>query len=241
MMTRGPLTFVAMMLAAASACAQKYPYKPPVSVPTQPTPTAHSQTFRDSKGGVTFTIPAGWSLSKKDGLVSTFHSDARTAARKAEMRGVASMEFNPLPLSVLSGATFYYSVTRHLTDAECVAQAPAPRDIQDIAGVEFRHAHDEHGNSCTEARDEVYTAFRKGSCYRFDLEVNTFCSQSSGAQDLTIRQMTELLERMTGILSSVEWDWNPNAQHTVPVPAVVPPKPKNPELKQRPTPEKIGE
>jgi len=240
-MTRGPFQFVAAILLTAAACAQKNQDKPPVSVPTQVPANARSQTFRDSKGGVTFTVPAGWSLSKKDGLVSTFHSDARTAARKAEMRGVASMEFNPLPLSVLSGATFYYSVTRHLAEAECIAQAPAPRDIQDIGGMEFRHAHDEHGGSCTEARDEVYTSYRKGACYRFDLEVNTFCSASSGAQDLTIHQMSDLLERMTGILSSVEWDWNPNGQHTVPVPAIVQPKPKDPELQQRPTPEKIGE
>ena len=43
---------------------------------------------------------------------------------------------------------------------------------------------------CTEARDEVYTAFHKHACYRFDLAMNTFCAISSGAQEITDDRFT---------------------------------------------------
>ena len=195
-----------------------------VTVPSAPAQDAQPTQFHDAKFGVRFQVPAGWAFTRRDGEVSTFHLDARSAPVRTEMRGVASLTFNPYPQSVLSGATFYYSVERHAKAAECAVQAaptPEERDVQDIAGMEFRHGHDEHGEICTEARDEVYTAFRRGSCYRFDLEVNTFCSISSGASDLTERQMTAVEQQMTDILSSVVLDWKKGASHPVPVPPLV--------------------
>ena len=84
----------------------------------------------------------------------------------------------------------------------------------------FAHGHDEHGGICVEARDEVYTAYRKGACYRFDLEINTFCSVSSGAQEITERQLDNIVSRMTGILSTVTLDWNKTGANSVPLPGV---------------------
>ena len=199
------------------------PKNPANAVPSAPSMDARAQSFHDSKYGVRFDVPAGWSFARKDGEVSTFHLDALDAPPKAEMRGAASLGFNPYPQSVLSGATFYYSVERHAKDSDCAAQvetAGFQPDVQDIAGVEFRHGHDEHGGICVEERDDVYTAYRKGSCYRFDLEMNTFCSVSSGAADLTDRQMREVEQSMTNILSTVALDWKKGGAHPVPVPNV---------------------
>ena len=98
-------------------------------------------------------------------------------------RSVASLDFNPFPQSNLAGALVYYSVEKRAKPDECVQQAAGkkePQDTQTIGGMNFVHGHDEHGGVCVEARDDVYTAFRKGACYRFDLELNTFCSVSSG-------------------------------------------------------------
>src|SRR5579875_2609973 len=97
-----------------------------VSVPAAPPANAKGHDFRDSHYGVRFRIPQGWELSRKDGQLSTFHLDARTASRKAQMRSVAAIQFNPYPLSTFSGALFYYSVEPHSTDVECARQATGP-------------------------------------------------------------------------------------------------------------------
>ena len=202
-----------------------------VTVPDEPPPSAKAQTFHDGHYGVRFEVPGGWSLARKDKQVSTFHLDARTASPKAMMRSVAAIEFNPYPYSTFSGALFYFSVEPHSTDEECSRQAtgfgPArtlteaqPKDVQDIGGMDFAHGHDEHGKICVEARDEVYTAYRKGACYRFDLTLNTFCSVSSGAADLTQTELEQIDQRMANILSTVQLDWEKTGPHRVPAPKV---------------------
>ncbi len=202
-----------------------------VSVPDEPPPDAKTQVFKDGHFGVRFQVPGGWSLARKDGQVSTFHLDARSAPPKAMMRSVAAIQFNPYPLSTFSGALFYYSVEPHTTDAECSRQATgfasrasfddgSSKDMQDIGGMRFSHGHDEHGQICVEARDEVYTAYRKGSCYRFDLAMNTFCSVSSGAADLTQAQLQQIDQQMANILSTVKLDWEKTGPHPVPAPKV---------------------
>ncbi len=225
-----------------------------VAVPEAPPKDARTLDFRDSHYGVRFSIPLGWTVNRKDGEVSTFHLDARTASPHSEMRSVVAIQFNPYPYSTFSGARFYYSVERHSNDAECAAQATGPMvshtaatgeadsselgldpglsaglsqdmlDTQDIDGMNFLHGHDEHGQICVEARDEVYTAYRKGSCYRFDLAMNTFCSVSSGAQDLTDTQLLQIDQRMTDILSTVKLDWSKSGPHPVPVPRIPAPE-----------------
>ena len=198
-----------------------------VSVPDEPPPDAKTQVFHDGHFGVRFQVPGGWSLARKDGQVSTFHLDARSASPHAHMRSVVAIQFNPFPYSTFSGALVYYSVAPHSTDAECAKEAtrftplavvedgPA-KDVQDIGGMNFVHGHDEHGEICVEARDEVYTAYRKGSCYRFDLAMNTFCSVSSGAADLTEMQLEQIDQKMADILSTVKLDWEETGPHPVP-------------------------
>jgi hypothetical protein len=207
----------AFAVPAAACMAQQ------VSVPLAPPASAQTQLFRDGHYGVAFKVPPGWGFTRRDGEVSTFHEDARTAPNKAEMRGVANINFNPYPMSTLSGALVYYSVAKHSHEADCALQAApkgAAHDVQEIGGISFSHGHDEHGNICVEARDEVYTAYRKGSCYRFDLELNTFCSVSSGAMELTENQMRDVEKRMTSILSTVVLDWSKTGAQPVPVPSI---------------------
>ena len=208
-----------LALATATAAAQTHGAKnaliaradqPPVSVPTAPPAGTLPQGFHDPEFGVRFQVPPGWAVSKDDGTLSSFHVDAMRAPQKAELRGVAMLNFNPYPESTFSGAIFYYSVERHAKKAACQIEATGSedkRDAQEVSGLRFAHGHDEHGNICVEARDEVYTAYRKGSCYRFDLELNTFCSVSSGAQDLSDTQVIAIEDRMDSILRSVTLDW----------------------------------
>lgn len=228
----GATALAAFSCAAALPCAaQKI-----ITIPVAPPPTATTHDFKDGHFGVKFQVPAGWSLTRRDGEVSTFHNDARSASPEARVRGIASLDFNPYPNSTLSGAVFYYSVTPHVTDEQCAREAtpenapePVSTDVQDIGGMRFNHGHDEHGEICVEARDEIYTAYRKGACYRFDMEINTFCAISSGAQEITDRQLQSLNQRMADILSTVTLDWTKTPPHPVPAPV-------SPVVVQRPTP-----
>jgi hypothetical protein len=205
-MTRPRLLVGVLLLGAGVARAQ-------IVVPSEAPVKAKATTFHDSRYGVRFEVPAGWSFGRKDRQVSTFHVDARSASKKAEMRGVASILFNPFPYSTFSGAWFYFSVARHSNDGDCARQASVgagePRDVLNIGGMDFRHGHDEQGKMCVESRDEVYTAYRKGACYRFDLTVGTFCSISSGAREMSEGQLADIDGRMKGILQSVVLDWAP--------------------------------
>jgi hypothetical protein len=217
---------VGSVLWLGTATAQKKAAAP-VSVPVAPDASAKVFDFRDGKYGVSFQVPAGWEFTRKDREVSTFHMDALSAPPGTTLRGVATLGFNPYPHSTLSGAFFYYSVERHSTDVACERQAtgtsgmrPQRKDVQEIGSVPFAHGYEQHGDICVEARDQIYTAFRKGSCYRFDLALDNFCGVSSGASDLNAQQIHDIEQQMTGILSSVVLVWEKRGANAVAVPAV---------------------
>jgi hypothetical protein len=178
----------------------------PVPEPTEPP----AQTVEDGRTHVVFHLPPGWNLSRKDGEISTFRLDARTAPRRSDLRAAASLGFNPFPLSTFSGAIFYLSTTPHSTAAACAQQTKMKPETAlpalVVGDVKFARGKDEHGHICTESRDVTYTAMRGGSCVRFDLAVNSFCGgEVSGAEDLTDAQLGSLFKRLQGILDTVEF------------------------------------
>ena len=189
------------------------PLPPRVKVAPAPVPEPidpPAQTVTDAKTHVAFRLPAGWNVSRKDGEISTFRLDARTAPRRSELRAAASLGFNPYPLSTFSGAIFYLSTTAHSSAAACAQQTKTKPDVPMaplvVGDVKFSSGKDEHGQICTESRDLAYTAVRGGSCLRFDLAVNSFCGgEVSGAEDLTDAQLASLFQRMEGILATVEF------------------------------------
>ena len=166
--------------------------------------------IHDSRYGVSFDLPAGWNISERDGDVSTFALDARTASGNARMRQVAQLAFNPFPASTFAGALFYFSVTPHATERTCAGQAPAqaPRvaGSTDIGGFTFVHGYDEHGAICTEARDEIYTTLHRGACLRFDLVLNTFCGGDvSGVRSMSDAEIAAVRKRLENVLNSVHF------------------------------------
>jgi len=203
---RLPLRLAAILLALAPAAALSQAK----SAPEPTTPAA--QLFHDSRYGVSFQIPAAWNLTRKDADISTFALDAPTAARSTQMLAAAAIAFNPYPYSTFSGALFYFSVTPRTTPAQCSQQATAkaPRTITtaQIGGIPFTHGYGEHGGICTESRDEIYTAQRNNTCYRFDLVINTFCGgdPGGGAKDITPGELDSVRKRLQTILDSVHFD-----------------------------------
>lgn len=176
--------------------------------PEHPTPAATD--FRDARYGLSFHVPAGWNFEKQDGQLSNFGVDVRSTTRKLDVRGVATINYNPYPVSTFAGATFYYSVTPRSDAASCTAQAVKtpmkPESDLRISGLPFHHGRDQHGNVCTESRDDVFTAMRGKSCLRFDLVVNTFCAQSSGAMEISSQQLGDIDTRLASILDSIHLD-----------------------------------
>ncbi len=207
-----------MLAGALAACAQTQPELPKarrglgVKGITEPDEPANRQPakeldFRDPKYKLSFRIPAGWNFEKRDGLLSNFGVDVRSTRRNLDVRGVAAINYNPWPVTTFSGAPFYYSVLPRADAAACAAQAGTghvkPSGELHIAGVAFRHGHDQHGAVCTESRDDVFTAMRGKSCLRFDLVVNTFCAQTSGAMEMNNLQLGDVNTRLANILDSI--------------------------------------
>ena len=133
------------------------------------------------------------------------------APHQRQFRAVASIAFNPFPASTFSGALFYSSVTPGLTAGTCRFQtsAHAPRTVEtvQIDGIPFDHGYDERGNICTESRDETYTTFHNGACYRFDLVINNFCGgEVSDVKDMTPHEIDAIRKRLESILNTVQFD-----------------------------------
>jgi len=102
-------------------------------------------------------------------------------------------------------------VTPHSNDAACARQAGAAAQgtrggESEVAGISFAHGHDEQTAICIVQRDEVYTTLRHGACYRFDLAINTFCSEASGVKDITEQELDQVRGRLEAILGTMRFD-----------------------------------
>jgi hypothetical protein len=177
------------------------------AAPPEPT-TPAARRFADPRYHVALQIPAAWTLTRRDGEVSTFHLDARSAPATSQLRAVATIAFNPFPQSNFTGALVYFSVSPRTTDAACAAQSflplHRPATTTEIGGITFAHGSDEHGGICIESRDDVYTAFRNNACYRFDLVLNTFCgAEVSGVREMTNAEREDIHTREQSILNSL--------------------------------------
>jgi len=183
----------------------------PASAPSGPTPLA-PRTFHDPKWKLSFAYPGDWIFALKDGEISTFHLDARSAPHNSTLRAVTAFPENPFPASTFSGGYVYFSVTPHSSAAACSAQATYPagaaKPAEDqIAGIPFAHGHDQQRQICTTERDDTYTTFHNGACYRFDLAINNFCGgEVSGVKDITPRELDQVRARLESILSTVQFD-----------------------------------
>jgi hypothetical protein len=172
-------------------------------------PATH--TFHDPIYHLSFDYPANWNFSRTDREISTFHLDARSAPRSSLMRAVAAMPENPFPASTFSGAYVYFSVAPHTSATACAQQAAAtpsgkPTRPVAIADIPFAHGHDQQKDVCTTQRDEIYTTRHRGTCYRFDLAINNFCSEVSGVKDITPAELDQVTARLQSILNTIRFD-----------------------------------
>jgi hypothetical protein len=185
---------------------------------TAPATTPATHTFHDPTYHLSFDYPANWTFSHADGEISTFHLDARSALPKTILRAVVASPENPFPASTFSGAYVYFSVTPHSSASACARQARStsivknapqvkPGEKTQIARIPFTHGHDEVKDICITQRDEIYTTYRRGACYRFDLSINNFCGgEVSGVKDITPQELDQVRARLESILSTLRFD-----------------------------------
>jgi len=187
----------------------------PLMAQTEPAHDAAAvHTFHDPIYKVSFDYPANWNFSVTDHEISTFHLDARSAPASMGMRAVVAIPENPFPASTFSGAYFYFSATARASGSSCVRQAAPPaggsgtaREAVHVAGIPFTRGRDEQKGICTTQRDEIYTAYRHGACYRFDLSINNFCGGDvSGVKDITPKELDQVWGRLEFILNTVRFD-----------------------------------
>lgn len=170
--------------------------------------------FHDPAYKLSFEYPADWTFSQRDHEISTFHLDARSAPRNASLRAVAAMPTNPFPRSTFSGAYLYFSVTPHSSQKACDQQALGPPNVAasreatpKIANMSFAHGHDSQREICITQRDEIYTTWHRGACYRFDLATNNFCGgQVTGVQDISDKELEQVNQRLESILATARFD-----------------------------------
>ena len=205
------LPSLALLLAATAPAQQPrnpFAHQPEIiNEPTAPPP----QHIHLLTSGLSFDLPAGWNFARRDGELSTFSLDARSSLPNTHLLSTAQLAFNPFPYSTFAGAVFYASTTPHSTALQCSNQATAPAShpvtTALIGNQSFRHGYNEHGEVCTEERDEVYTALRNNTCFRFDLVIHTFCGGDvSGSRDLTPQQLEAVRHRLESILETVTFD-----------------------------------
>lgn len=168
-------------------------------------------TFHDKSYKISFDYPANWTFTQRDHEISTFRLDARKVDRKTMLRAVTAIPENPYPASTFTGAYVYLSVTPHTNEEKCAEQASAGGAnrgrVSRIGDTSFVHGHDEQRHICTVERDEIYTTYRKGACYRFDLAINNFCGgEVSGVKDVTEEELENVRSRMEAIVSTVRFD-----------------------------------
>jgi hypothetical protein len=173
--------------------------------------TPPASTFHDSRSGITFQVPAGWSLTRKDGEVSTYARDVHSTLKSSQVRAVVNIAFNPYPQSTFSGAYLYLNYAPHSIQADCDRQTAAlkpghPISTKQIGGVTFSHGYDDHGSVCIESRNEIYTAMHNNACYRFDLVIHNFCGEVSGVRDISQKELDNVRQRLESILNSVQFD-----------------------------------
>jgi len=199
-------TRAGILLALSLPCAPLLAQAPPAAPPPR--------TFHDPTYKISIDIPADWTFTRKDGEISTFHLDARSAPRTTRLRAVAAMPQNPFPASTFSGAYVYLSVTPASSKASCERQTvppghtpPTGYDRIQIDGIPFVHGHDEQKHICTTDRDETYTTLHRGACYRLDLAINNFCGgEVSGVKDISAQELEQVRKRLEGILATVRFD-----------------------------------
>ncbi|GAC1421263.1 MAG: hypothetical protein NVSMB62_16010 [Acidobacteriaceae bacterium] len=170
-----------------------------------------THTFHDKNYKISFDYPANWTFTQRDHEISTFRLDARKVDRKTMLRAVTAIPENPYPASTFTGAYVYLSVTPHSNEQKCAQQASAGganrSGVSRLGGMSFVHGHDEQHHICTVERDEIYTTYRKGACYRFDLAINNFCGgEVSGVKDVTEEELENVRSRMEAIVSTVRFD-----------------------------------
>jgi hypothetical protein len=184
----------------------------PVSVWAQPAVSTHSdwKGFSDEAGGVNFQYPRRWILSELNKYPFA-SSLTRHSITPRAMVYVGNADSNPYPNTTLVGAEFLYAA-RPAASIEACSEMIVDREWPDakllaperLNGVIFAHAKSADNWTCHYLREDLYSTYRGGTCYLFDLAVETECFGAvDGMRELTSTERAEVQATLEHILSTV--------------------------------------
>lgn len=152
--------------------------------------------------GVSFRYPASWSPHPLEGFYLAQPESLAGPAVAAVSRGsgYSGTDF--------SGAQFEYSVRLDGSELDCshINRDLGKSEPQVIRGIRYSHLHTDDAAMMHQRSDDLYSVYRNGSCFVFDL---AFLTSGFGARD-GVRRMTDaetrsVLHQLQEILASVEF------------------------------------
>jgi hypothetical protein len=183
-----------------------------MSMWAQPTAVARSdwKRFSDETGGVKFQYPQRWILSEGN-KYSVATSLTRQGIPPRAAAYIGNADSNPYPNTTLVGAEFLYAPRPAASNEACSemivnkewpdAKLLAPESFN---GVTFAHAKSADNWTCHYLREDLYSTYRGGTCYLFDLAVETECFGAvDGERQLTSAETADIQATLNKILSTV--------------------------------------
>jgi hypothetical protein len=174
--------------------------------------TPSSMQFSDPDYRVTFRYPAKWNYSESNGFLMT----VMIASPENPPRGFVyfssiSGGYNPYPRTNLVGAEFVYANRNAASTDVClksVLQGDANAKMlgtEEINGMSYTHALTGSAGMCHSYSEDIYATHKNGTCYLFDLAVETLCpGLVDNTRAITSGELAQVHASLEKILSNLE-------------------------------------
>ncbi len=167
-------------------------------------------SFRDPETGVSFRYPSSWRPLEAGGPVDAPSFTAAVGPPRGTQAFLAAG--TPLARTDLLGISFAWTVKPKMDAAACARMAtdalPMGTELspETIHGVQFHRGTGGDNGMCHHASATLDTAWREGSCYFFERDLETTCPNinTPGADAaLTGTERAKLQGLLDGVMDSV--------------------------------------
>ena len=182
-------------------------------------------TYVDIVNGITFRYPASWLLNQGGGsyiptLILQKPTYDPTGPWEYKPDGYVALDGRDVPRyqnTNFGDGWFLYRGVSGVDDQKCQRKADfigdptMPKgewsaDWVVIGGVRFRHGWGNGEAMCHESSQSIYSTYRGGKCYLFEIQINTLCPQHvAGLRDITPRELSQINREFDQVMLSVRF------------------------------------
>jgi hypothetical protein len=165
-------------------------------------------TYHDPAGDVSFDYPVVWKIDNAPQFyIPPF---ILQGDRKPRVQVVFSTAGNLYEKTTLHGLVFAYVKTSLPSWEVCAAMAvsPMPDKVEPVVinGVSFEHFELEDAAMCHGVKQEVFRAYRDGTCYLFEGDMDTTCLGAvDGQRALSATETRALMRHLNAIPQSIRF------------------------------------